>query len=164
MLFKENRRQIECYVIMLGSIHMHSCIETAISPHVSKIIVQSDNAKNLNGKQTKLLLLHVCLAAGVKLVWYTLLPSANTIKCIQFGEGKWWEEGVNTHHSAAILPIPGISGFYAAQYITTAEKQQIVRFYNCNVYMHYVCSATFILSLNFIASWCLGDIAILRYR
>ena len=37
---------------------------------MSKIIVQSDNAKNLAGKQTKLLLPHVCSAAGLKLVAY----------------------------------------------------------------------------------------------
>lgn len=37
---------------------------------MSKIIIQSDNAKNLAGKQTKLLLPHVCSAAGLKLVAY----------------------------------------------------------------------------------------------
>ena len=39
-------------------------------PHVYKVIVQSDNAQNLAGKQTKLLLPHVCSAAGLKLVTY----------------------------------------------------------------------------------------------
>ena len=37
-------------------------------PHVTKLIVQSDNAKNLAGKQTKLLLPYVYSAAGLKLV------------------------------------------------------------------------------------------------
>ena len=41
-------------------------------PHVKKIIIQSDNAKNLAGKQSKLLLPHVCSAARFKLV--ALLP------------------------------------------------------------------------------------------
>ena len=39
-------------------------------PHIKKIIIQSDNAKNLAGKQSKLLLPHVCSAAGFKLVAY----------------------------------------------------------------------------------------------
>ena len=39
-------------------------------PHVTKLIVQSDNAKNLAGKQTKLLLPYVCSAAGLKLITY----------------------------------------------------------------------------------------------
>ena len=39
-------------------------------PYLTKVIVQSDNAKNLAGKQTKLLLPHVCSAAGLKLVAY----------------------------------------------------------------------------------------------
>ncbi|KAL5475612.1 hypothetical protein EMCRGX_G025445 [Ephydatia muelleri] len=53
-----------------------SCLEAVLHalkqrfPHVSKIIIQSDNAKNLAGKQTKLLLPHVCSAAGLKLVAY----------------------------------------------------------------------------------------------
>ena len=34
------------------------------------MILQSDNAKNLAGRQTKLLLPHVCSAAGLKLVAY----------------------------------------------------------------------------------------------
>ena len=47
-----------------------SCLEAALHalrqrfPHVTKLIVQSDNAKNLAGKQTKLLLPYVCSAAG----------------------------------------------------------------------------------------------------
>lgn len=93
-----------------------SCLEAALHalkqrfPHVSKIIVQSDNAKNLAGKQTKLLLPHVCSAAGLKLVAYyhNEAQSGKDIcdthfshqqtqgsRCI-FGEGKWWDEGVNT--------------------------------------------------------------------
>ena len=53
-----------------------SCFEAAFHvlrsrfPHVKKIIIQSDNAKNLAGKQSKLLLPHVCSAAGFKLVAY----------------------------------------------------------------------------------------------
>ena len=53
-----------------------SCLEAALHalrqrfPHVTKLIVQSDNAKNLAGKQTKLLLPYVCSAAGLKLVAY----------------------------------------------------------------------------------------------
>ena len=53
-----------------------SCLEAAfhalrqLFPYVSKIIVQSDNAKNLAGKQTKLLLPYVCSAAGLKLLAY----------------------------------------------------------------------------------------------
>ena len=53
-----------------------SCLEAALHalrqrfPHIAKIIMQSDNAKNLAGKQTKLLLPHVCSAAGLKLVAY----------------------------------------------------------------------------------------------
>ena len=39
-------------------------------PYLTEVIVQSDNAKNLAGKQTKLLLPHVCSAAGLKLVAY----------------------------------------------------------------------------------------------
>ena len=55
---------------------MLSCLEAALHalkqkfPHVTKLIVQSDNAKNLAGKQTKLLLPYVCSAAGLKLVTY----------------------------------------------------------------------------------------------
>ena len=53
-----------------------SCFEAAFHvlrsrfSHVKKIIIQSDNAKNLAGKQSKLLLPHVCSAAGFKLVAY----------------------------------------------------------------------------------------------
>ena len=53
-----------------------SCLEAALHalrqrfPHVTKLIVQSDNAKNLAGKQTKLLLPYVCSAAGLRLVAY----------------------------------------------------------------------------------------------
>ena len=53
-----------------------SCLEAAFRalklrfPHVEKIIVQSDNAKNLAGRQTKLFLPHVCSASGLKLVAY----------------------------------------------------------------------------------------------
>ena len=53
-----------------------SCFEAALHalrcqfPHVKKLIIQSDNARNLAGKQTKLLLPHVCSAAGIKLVAY----------------------------------------------------------------------------------------------
>ena len=53
-----------------------SCLEAGLHalrqrfPHVTKLIVQSDNAKNLAGKQTKLLLPYVCSAAGLKLVAY----------------------------------------------------------------------------------------------
>lgn len=53
-----------------------SCLEAAFRalklrfPHVEKIIVQSDNAKNLAGHQTKLLLPYVCSASGLKLVAY----------------------------------------------------------------------------------------------
>ena len=53
-----------------------SCLEAAMHamrrrfPYLTKVIVQSDNAKNLAGKQTKLLLPHVCSAAGLKLVAY----------------------------------------------------------------------------------------------
>ena len=45
-----------------------SCLETAVFSHVNKIIVQSDNTKNLAGKQTKLILPHVSSAVGLKLV------------------------------------------------------------------------------------------------
>ena len=53
-----------------------SCFEAALHAlrcrfsHVKKVIIQSDNARNLAGKQTKLLLPHVCSAAGFKLVAY----------------------------------------------------------------------------------------------
>ena len=53
-----------------------SCLEAALHalkqkfPHVTKLIVQSDNAKHLAGKQTKLLLPYVCSAAGLKLIAY----------------------------------------------------------------------------------------------
>ena len=53
-----------------------TCLEAAFRalklqfPHVDKIIVQSDNAKNLAGRQTMLLLPHVCRASGLKLVAY----------------------------------------------------------------------------------------------
>ena len=53
-----------------------SCLEAALHalrkwfPHVNKLIVQSDNGKNLAGKQTKLLMPHVCSAAGLKLLAY----------------------------------------------------------------------------------------------
>ena len=55
---------------------MLSCLEAALHAlkqkfsHVTKLIVQSDNAKNLAGKQTKLLLPYVCSAAGLKLIAY----------------------------------------------------------------------------------------------
>ena len=51
-----------------------SCMEAALHAlkqrftHVAKIIMQSENAKFLAGKQTKLLLPHVCSVAGLKLV------------------------------------------------------------------------------------------------
>ena len=154
-----------------------SCLEAALHalkkrfPHVCKIIVQSDNAKNLAGRQTKLLLPHVCSAAGLKLMAYyhNEAQSGKDICDTHFshqqtqvdaylvkGSG---ERKVSTpkqlavalidssvsnatilllkpdfkapYRSAAIPSIPGISGFYAAQYVTTAEKQQMVRFYNC---------------------------------
>ena len=38
--------------------------------HVTKLIVQSDNAKNLSGKQTKMLVTNVCSAVELKLVAY----------------------------------------------------------------------------------------------
>ena len=53
-----------------------SCMEAGLHAlrqrftHVAKIIMQSDNAKNLAGKQTKLLLPHVCSGAWLKLVVY----------------------------------------------------------------------------------------------
>ena len=53
-----------------------SCFEAAFHVlrsrfrHIKKIIIQSDNAKNLAGKQSKLILPHVCSAAGFKLVAY----------------------------------------------------------------------------------------------
>ena len=53
-----------------------SCMEAALHAlrqqftHVAKIIMQSDNANFLAGKQTKLLLPHVCSVAGLKLVVY----------------------------------------------------------------------------------------------
>ena len=53
-----------------------SCLEAAFHalrkqvPHIKKVIVQSDNAKNFGGKHTKLLLPYVCSAAGLKLVAY----------------------------------------------------------------------------------------------
>ena len=53
-----------------------SCFEAALHalrfrfPHVTRLIIQSDNARNLAGKQTKLLFPHVCSAAGFKLVAY----------------------------------------------------------------------------------------------
>ena len=53
-----------------------SCLEAALHalkqkfPHVTKLIVQSDNAKNLAGMQTKLLFPYVCSAAGLKLIAY----------------------------------------------------------------------------------------------
>ena len=48
-----------------------SCLDTALHalkrfPHVCK----SDNAKNLAGRQTKLLMPHVCSASGLKLMAY----------------------------------------------------------------------------------------------
>ena len=39
-------------------------------PHVTTVIVHSDNAKNLAGQQIKLLLHHVCSAAGLKVMAY----------------------------------------------------------------------------------------------
>ena len=53
-----------------------SCLEASFRalklrfPHVEKIIVQSDNVKNLAGQQTKLFLPHMCSASGLKLVAY----------------------------------------------------------------------------------------------
>lgn len=53
-----------------------SCLEATLHalrqqfPNVVKIIVQSDNAKKLAGKQTKLLLPYVCSAEGLKLLVY----------------------------------------------------------------------------------------------
>ncbi|KAL5484263.1 hypothetical protein EMCRGX_G020727 [Ephydatia muelleri] len=53
-----------------------SCLEASLHAlkqkffHVTKLIVQSNNAKNLAGKQTKLLLPYVCSAAGLKLITY----------------------------------------------------------------------------------------------
>ena len=53
-----------------------TCLEAAMHalkhrfPYLTKIIVQSDNAKNLAGKQTKQFLPHVYSAAGLKLVGY----------------------------------------------------------------------------------------------
>ena len=91
-----------------------SCLEAAMHairrrfPYLTKVIVQSDNAKNLAGKQTKLLLPHVCSAAGLKLVAYyhneaqsgkdvcdTLLSSANSSQCLP-GAGRWWKEDFYT--------------------------------------------------------------------
>eukprot|EP00731_Ephydatia_muelleri_P001509 Em0001g1509a len=153
-----------------------SCLEAALHalkkrfPHVCKIIVQNDNAKNLAGRQTKLLLPHVCSAAGLKLMAYyhNEAQSGKDICDTHFSHQQTQVDAylvkgsggrkVSTpkqlavalidssvsnatilllkldfkapYRSAAIPSIPGISGFYAAQYVTTAEKQQMVRFYN----------------------------------
>ena len=56
---------------------MLSCLDAAFRvlwvaavPHVKKVIVQGDNAKNLAGKKTKLLLSHVFSTAGLQLMAY----------------------------------------------------------------------------------------------
>eukprot|EP00731_Ephydatia_muelleri_P032444 Em0023g951a len=70
-----------------------SCFEAAFHvlrsrfPHIKKIIIQSDNAKNLAGKQSKLLLPHVFSAAGFILVAY------------YHNEAQSWKDVCDTHFS-----------------------------------------------------------------
>ena len=134
-------------------------------PYVSKIIVQSDNAKNLAGKQTKLLLPYVCSAAGLKLFAYyhneaqngkdvcdthfshqqtqvdTYLVQGDGDRKVstpkQLAVALMTNSVSNTtvllvkpyfrapYRTAVIPAVPGISGFYAANYITTDGKQEV---------------------------------------
>ena len=55
--------------------------------HVAKINMQSENAKIFAGKQTKLLLPHVCSVAGLKLVVY------------YHNEAQSGKDGCDTHFS-----------------------------------------------------------------
>ena len=133
--------------------------------HVTKPIVQSDNAKNLSGKQTKLLLPYVCSAAGLKLVAYyrneaqcgkdvcdthfsqqqtqvdaylvqgdggrkVSTPKQLAVSLMSTPVGNTSALLVKPNFQAkyrsnAIPSIPGIPEFYAAQYVTSSEKQQI---------------------------------------
>eukprot|EP00731_Ephydatia_muelleri_P000512 Em0001g512a len=73
---QEECEQEECEQEECGARGVFSCLEAALHalkqkfPHVTKLIVQNYNAKNLAGKQTKLLLPYVCSAAGLKLIAY----------------------------------------------------------------------------------------------
>ena len=148
-----------------------SCLEAALHalkqrfPHIAKIIMQSDNAKNLAGKQTKLLLPHVCSAAGLKLVAYyhNEAQSGKDVCDTHFSHQQTQVDAYlvqgdggrkvstpkqlavdlmttsvcNTtvllvkpdfsaaYRTAVIHAVPGISEFYAAQYITTDGKQEV---------------------------------------
>ena len=153
-----------------------SCLEAAFHalrqrfPYVSKIIVQSDNAKNLAGKQTKLLLPYVCSAAGLKLLAYyhNEAQSGKDVCDTHFshqqtqvdtylvqGDGgrkvstpKQLAVALITNsvknttvllvkpdfhapcRTAVIPAIPGISGFYAANYITTDGNPEVQFFHS----------------------------------
>ena len=139
-------------------------------PYVSKIIVQSDNAKNLAGKQTKLLLPYVCSAAGLKLLAYyhNEAQSGKDVCDTHFshqqtqvdtylvqGDGgrkvstpKQLAVALITNsvknttvllvkpdfhapcRTAVIPAIPGISGFYAVNYITTDGNPEVQFFHS----------------------------------
>ena len=109
-----------------------SCFEAALHalrcqfPHVKKLIIQSDNARNLAGKQTKLLLPHVCSAAGIKLVAYyhneaqsgkdvcdTHFSHQQTI----FEAGRWWAEDIHSKTACS-----GTDGEVHHQHYSTADK------------------------------------------
>ena len=153
-----------------------SCLEAAFHalrqrfPYVSKIIVQSDNAKNLAGKQTKLLLPYVCSAAGLKLLAYyhneaqsgkdvcdthfshqqtqvdTYLVQGDGSRKVstpkQLAVALITNSVKNTTvllvkpdfhapcRTAVIPAIPGISGFYAANYITTDGNPEVQFFHS----------------------------------
>ena len=153
-----------------------SCLEASLHAlkqkffHVTKLIVQSNNAKNLAGKQTKLLLPYVCSAAGLKLITYyhNEAQSGKDVCDTHFSHQQTQVDAylvqgdggrkvstpkqlavalINTsvsnttvllvkpnfqvpYYAAAIPTVVGISEFYAAQYVTSAGKQQ-VQFYNC---------------------------------
>ena len=151
-----------------------SCLEAAMHalkhrfPYLTKIIVQSDNAKNLAGKQTKQFLPYVSSAAGLKLVGYfhneaqsgkdvcdTHFSHQQTQVDAYLAQGEGGRKVstpkqlavalVNTsvrnttvllvkpdfgapYRTASIPAIPGISTFYATQYVTVAGEQQMWMF------------------------------------
>eukprot|EP00731_Ephydatia_muelleri_P019861 Em0012g686a len=112
-----------------------------------KIIVQSDNAKTLAGKQTKQFLPHVCSAARLKLVAYyhNEAQSRKDVCDTHFSHQKTQVEAyiaqgdggrkISTPKQLAVALVntsvrntAGIPTFYASQYVTVAGEQQIRMF------------------------------------
>ncbi|KAL5496895.1 hypothetical protein EMCRGX_G013267 [Ephydatia muelleri] len=117
-----------------------SCFEAALHalrcqfPHVKKLIIQSDNARNLAGKQTKTHLEAYLKHrdGGRKISTPKQLAVALMEKSITNTTVLLIKPNFTAPYRSATCPsINGITQFYAAKYTTTVLNQQTVLFYNC---------------------------------